>query len=73
MIILAVPMVLGRLKSSGLGQRIVIGMIIGIAFHVLNKAAGQLGLVYGVSAALSATVPTVLFACVAVWMLSRVR
>lgn len=73
MIILAVPMVLGRLKSSGLGQRIVVGVIIGIAFHVLNQAAGHLGLVYGVSAVLSATAPTVLFACAAMWMLSRVR
>lgn len=73
MIILAVPMVLGRLKASGLGQRIVVGVIIGIAFHVLNKASGHLGLVYGLSPAFSAIVPTLLFACVAVWMLSRVR
>ena len=73
MIILALPMVLGRLKSSGLGQRIVVGVIVGILFHVLNQAAGHLGLVYGVSAALSATVPTALFACAAVLMLSRVR
>jgi lipopolysaccharide export system permease protein len=73
MIILALPMVLGRLKSSGLGQRIVVGVIIGIAFHVLNQTAGHLGLVYGVSAALSAVVPTALFAAAAVWMLARVR
>jgi len=73
MIILAVPMVLGRLKSSGLGQRMIAGAIIGITFHVLNQTSGHLGLVFGLSAALSATVPTILFAGAAVWMLSRIR
>ena len=73
MILLAVPLVLGRLKSSSLGSRVVIGVIVGIAFHVISRAAGQLGLVYGLSAAFSATMPSVLFAIAAVWMLSRIR
>jgi len=72
MIVLAVPMVLGRLKEAGLGQRIVVGVVVGITFHVLNQASGQLGLVYGLSAALSATAPTALFAVAAAWMLRRV-
>ncbi len=73
MIVLAVPMVLGRLKSSGLGQRILVGVLVGIAFHVMNQASGHLGLVYGLSPALSATVPTLLFAGAAVWLLRQVR
>jgi lipopolysaccharide export system permease protein len=73
MILLAVPLVLGRLKSAGLGQRIVVGVIVGISFHVVSQAAGQFGLVYGLSAAVSATLPVALFAFAAVWMLSRVR
>jgi lipopolysaccharide export system permease protein len=72
MIVLAVPMVLGRLKAAGLGQRIVVGVVVGIAFHVLNQASGHLGLVYGLSAAMSATLPTALFAAAAGWMLRRV-
>ncbi len=73
MIVLAVPMVLGRLKSAGIGQRILVGVLVGIAFHVLNQASGHLGLVYGLSPAASATVPTLLFAGAAAWMLGRVR
>ncbi|MFT5446076.1 MAG: lipopolysaccharide export system permease protein [Gammaproteobacteria bacterium] len=73
MILLAVPLVLGRLKSSGLGQRIVVGVIVGISFHVISQAAGQFGLVYGLSAAISATMPSALFAIAAMWMLSRIR
>lgn len=72
MIVLAVPMVLGRLKAVGLGQRILAGVLIGISFHVLNQASAHLGLVYGLSPALSAVVPTALFAAAAAWMLRRV-
>lgn len=73
MILLAVPLVLGQLKSASLGARLVVGVIVGIAFHVISQAAGQLGLVYGLSAAFSATMPSLLFAIAAAWMLSRVR
>lgn len=73
MILLAVPMVLGRLKAAGLGQRIVVGVLVGIGFHVLNQASGHLGVVYGLSPAISAVGPTLLFAVAAGWMLSRVR
>lgn len=73
MILLAVPLVLGRLKSSGLGQRIVVGVIVGISFHVINQAAAQFGLVYGLSAAISTTMPSALFAIAAMWLLSRIR
>ena len=72
MIVLAVPMVLGRLKMAGVGQRILIGVLVGIGFHVLNQASGHLGLVYGLSPFASATAPTLMFAAAAAWMLRRV-
>jgi len=72
MIVLAVPMVLGRLKSAGIGQRIVVGVLVGISFHVLNEASGHLGLVYGMSPAASATLPTLLFAAAAALLMRRV-
>jgi lipopolysaccharide export system permease protein len=72
MIVLAVPLVLGRLKSAGVGQRVLVGVLVGIGFHVLNQASGHLGLVYGLSPAASATVPTALFAGAAAWLTRRV-
>jgi lipopolysaccharide export system permease protein len=72
MILLAVPLVLGRLKSAGVGQRVLVGVLVGIAFHVLNQASGHLGLVYGLSPAASAIVPTALFAAAALWLTRRV-
>jgi lipopolysaccharide export system permease protein len=73
MIVLAVPLVLGRLKSVGLGQRILVGVLVGIAFHVLNQAFGHMGLIYSFSPFVSATFPTLLFMGAAGWMMTRVR
>ena len=71
MIFLALPMVLGRLGSVGIGQRIFVGVMIAIAFHVIQQASGHLGLVFGFSPWLSATVPGVLFLSLALWMFRR--
>ncbi len=71
MIFLALPMVLGRLRSVGVGQRIVVGSLIGIAFHVINEVSGDLGLVYGLSPFLSALLPTLVFFVVGVVMMRR--
>lgn len=73
MILLAIPLVLGRLKAAGLGQRILVGVIIGIGFNMLNQASGHVGLVYGLSPAVSATAPVLVFLIAALWLLKRVR
>ena len=73
MIVLAVPLVLGRLGGSGIGQRILAGCLIAVAFHVVNEVSGKMGIVYGLSPVLSAFAPTLLFLSVGVWMLHRVR
>ena len=73
MLFLAVPIVLGRMHRVGLGARMLVGAIIGLLFHVLNQAAGHIGLVYGLSAWMCATGPTLAFLGVGVWMLRRVR
>lgn len=71
MIFLALPVVLGRLRSVGVGQRILVGSLIGISFHVINQVSGDLGLVYGFSPLLSALLPTLLFLGVGIVMLRR--
>ncbi len=73
MILLAIPLVLGQLKSAGLGQRIVVGVIIGIGFNVLNQASGHMGLVYGLSPGISATAPVLMFLFAALLLLRRVH
>ena len=75
MIVLAVPLVLGRLGGVGVGvgQRILAGCLIAITFHVVNEVSGKVGIVYGLSPSLSAFAPTLLFLAAGAWLLRRVR
>ena len=73
MIVLAVPLVLGRLGGVGIGQRILTGCLIAVTFHVVDEVSGKMGIVYGLSPALSAFAPTLLFLAVGLWLLRRVR
>lgn len=72
MIFIALPLVLGRLGSVGIGPRIVAGIAIGVSFLVLEQLAGHLGLSFGVIPIVAACAPTLLFLALAVWMFRRV-
>ena len=73
MIVLAVPLVLGRLGGAGLGQRILAGCLIAVTFHVVNEISGKVGIVYGLSPLLCAFAPTLTFLAAGTWMLRRTR
>jgi lipopolysaccharide export system permease protein len=73
MIFLAVPFVFGPLRSVTVGQRILVGVLVGIAFQLANQTFVKLGLVYGLSPFLSAVLPTAVFFLLAVVMVRRTR
>ena len=73
MVLLAVPLVLGRLYRAGLGARMLVGAILGVSFHIVNQASGHLGLVYHLHPVLTALTPTALFLAAALWMLRRLN
>ena len=73
MIFLAVPLVLGRLGGTGVGQRILAGCLIAATFHVVNEVSGKVGIVYGLNPLLCAFAPTLAFLAAGVWLLRRVR
>ncbi len=73
MILLALPFVFGPLRSVSVGSRMVVGVLVGIAFHIMNQTFMKMGLVYGFSPLVSATAPTLLFAALALVMMRRVR
>ncbi|WP_018952933.1 LPS export ABC transporter permease LptG [Thioalkalivibrio sulfidiphilus] len=73
MLLLAVPFVFGSLRTGGAGQRLFIGLLIGVGFHLLNRTLNHMGLVYGLPPMLSATLPTLIFFAVAMLALRRVR
>lgn len=73
MLMLAVPFVFGSLRSGGAGQRLFIGVIVGVGFYFFNRLVNQVGLVFGLSPLLSAAFPVVLFAVVSLAALRRLR
>ncbi|MFI4968056.1 MAG: LPS export ABC transporter permease LptG, partial [Gammaproteobacteria bacterium] len=58
MLLLAMPFVFGPLRSSSTGQRMLIGMLIGIGFYVFNSIFMQAGIVFGLNPLISAWLPT---------------
>ncbi|MEZ5536925.1 MAG: LPS export ABC transporter permease LptG [Thiolinea sp.] len=73
MLILAAPLVFGFQRNAGAGQRIFIGILIGIAYLLLDRIISRTGLVYGLSPLLSAALPLLLFSLAGLFMLKRVR
>lgn len=71
MVLLAVPFVLGSLRDTGAGQRLFVGVMLGIAFYVANEVAASLGQVYGWPAPLAALTPTVFLGLLAAWRLGQ--
>ncbi|MCO6441421.1 MAG: LPS export ABC transporter permease LptG [Nitrococcus mobilis] len=71
MLLLTVPLVFGSLRSANMGQRIFIGVLIGIAFFLLNRLLNRAAMVFGLPPLASALGPTVLFLAIALGSLVR--
>lgn len=72
MTLLAIPFVFGSLRSVAIGQRILVGALLGIGFFLLNQIITHFGLVYNFNALLSAFLPPLLFIGLTILLLRRV-
>lgn len=72
MMFFAVPFVFGSLRNSGAGLRLMIGVLLGVAFYVTNEVTANFGLLYGWPPALAAGTPTLAIAALGWWRLGRV-
>jgi len=61
MIFLAIPFVLNTLSASPLGWRIMIGVLAGFGFYILNALLGQMSIVYQLPPLFAALLPLLLF------------
>lgn len=73
MMLFAVPFVLGPLRNTGAGQRLLIGVLVGLVFYVVNEVSANTGQLYGWNPLLSAGAPTLAFSLVALWRLRNTR
>lgn len=71
MIVLAAPFVFRPVRSGGLAQRAFIGVVMGLAFVVVNRSLGYLALIYGMSPFLAAAAPLLIFSAIAFALLRR--
>ncbi len=71
MVFLAIPIVLGKLKSATVGRKVMLGCLIGLIFHIVNQASGQMGMLFEFYPILSAGVPTILTFVIGLFMLRR--
>jgi len=66
MMLFAVPFILGSQRGGGAGQRLLVGILVGLAFYVVNEVTASLGQIYGWPPALAAGLPTALLTALAV-------
>lgn len=73
MMLFAVPFVLGSQRGSGAGQRLLTGILVGLAFYVVNEVSASLGQLYGWPPLAAAGLPTAVLALLALVRLQRAR
>ncbi len=72
MIFLAIPFVLGGFRQAALGWRLMVGVLVGFAFFIMNALLGQLCIVYQVPPLMAALIPIVIFAIAGIFMAKNV-
>jgi lipopolysaccharide export system permease protein len=72
-VLLAIPFVLGSLRSAGTGARMVMGLILGIGFFLLQRLIESGTIVFNLNPIVLAWLPTALLALVTVTLLARTR
>ena len=71
MIVLAVPLVSGPSRTIAVGQRVFVGALAGIIFHICTQVSENLGMVYHIQPWISVTTPTVLLVLLIIYLIRK--
>lgn len=71
MLALVFPLLFGSQRQVSMGQRIFVGILIGMGFHLLNQIFGNLSVVYQLPSILGAFLPSLALGLVAFALLRR--
>lgn len=71
MMLLALSYIFGPLRSMSMGARLIMGIITGFGFYVMNQVLASLSLVYKLPPVLGAIGPSLLFFAVALYMINK--
>jgi len=72
MLFISVPFVFGSLRSTGTGQRFLVGVMAGFGYFLVNQLVGQAGQVYGWSPLLVSIIPGLAVMLAGIYALRRV-
>lgn len=73
MLLVATPFVLTVRREVGMGQRIVVGVVIGLGFYLFDKMFNHLGLIYEFNPVIAVSFPTLLALSGVLLVLQRMR
>ena len=71
MLFISVPMVFGSRRSTGTGQRVFVGILVGFGFYLLNRMVGQMGQFYELNPLLVSFTPGVVVLIIGFRMVRR--
>ncbi len=71
MLMLALSTVFGPQRSMSMGTRILAGIALGFSYYVLNQILSPISLVYGIPPIIGASMGTVVFGSLAIFLLNR--
>ncbi|TCJ19527.1 LPS export ABC transporter permease LptG [Parasulfuritortus cantonensis] len=73
MLLLALPFAYQQARGGKIGNRVLLGILIGLGFHLINRMSGNLGLLNDWPPTLSALLPLTVFSIAALVALRRVE
>ena len=71
LLLAGMPFVFGPARSQSMGMRLFFGMVLGGVFMILNSAVRELGTAYSIPSLLTALLPSLILALVAILILRR--
>lgn len=73
MLLVSTPFVIGIKRGVSTGARLMIGVIIGMSFNIIDKIVGHLSLIYDLNPAVMAALPSLVVFTLAVLAIRKVR
>jgi lipopolysaccharide export system permease protein len=70
---LAIPFVFGPLRRANMGQKLMVGFLLGFVFFTLNKTIAPLAIVYPIPPLIAVSAPIVLFSLFGAYLIRRIR
>jgi len=73
MLLVSAPFVIGVKRGINVGGRMMIGVVIGMGFNIIDKIVGHIGLIYDLNPPLMAIMPSLIVLFLSLFALSRVQ